>query len=243
MKKSIYCTTDGKKVELVDQNRLFELFEACLAANYRHVEEDASFCVKRENDRVTVFFEKSNGKRDWRNNFSFSARPYRDMKEVWFCHRGFMKVFRALLSYLEPIFLDESVKSFCLVGYSHGAALALLAQEYILYHRPELQGSVEGYGFGCPRVIAGYIPDSLKERLKGFTVIRNLDDIVTHLPPRIFGYSHITKPLTVGKRGRYSMIAAHFESSYACELMRLALPKEEEGDCDSGRDGSCACRQ
>ncbi len=240
----IYCTTDGKEEKCVNSRKLLCLFEECLTANYRHVEEDGSFAVKRENDTVTVFFEKSNGKEDWRNNFAFSARPYRDMKEVWFCHRGFMKVFRAILAYLEPIFLDESVKSFRLVGYSHGAALALLAHEYIAYHRPELEGCLEGYGFGCPRVIAGYVPDSLRKRLDGFTVIRNLDDIVTHLPPRIFGYSHVTKLVTVGKRGRYSMIAAHFDTSYTCELLLAATAEEKkEDDCDAGGNGSCACRK
>lgn len=227
----------------MDEALLLCLFEECLTAQYRHVEEDASFAVKRENDCVTVYFEKSNGKTDWRNNFSFSARPYRDMEEVWYCHRGFMKVFRALLPYLEPILRDESVKSFRLVGYSHGAALALLSQEYILYHRPALLGAVKGYGFGCPRVIAGYIPPSLRKRLSDFTVIRNLDDIVTHLPPRIFGYCHVTKPYAIGKRGRYSMIDAHRDTSYTRELLLAACAKEKEEDCDSGRNGSCACRQ
>ena len=192
---------------------------------------------------ITVAFEKSNGKIDWRNNFAFSARPYRDMQEVWLCHRGFMKVFRALLPYLEGIFLDEGVKSFRLVGYSHGAALALLAQEYILYPRPELQGSVVGYGFGCPRVIAGHIPPALEKRLEDFTVIRNIDDIVTHLPPRLFGYRHVTRPFAIGRRGRYSMIDAHREISYEHELLLAATAQEKEGDCDSGRNGSCACRQ
>lgn len=243
MQRSIYCTTDDKEENRVDHRKLLHLFEACISAEYRHVEEDGSFSVKRENDRVTVFFEKSNGREDWRNNFAFSARPYRDMSEVWLCHRGFMKVFRALLVYLEEIFLDESVRSFCLVGYSHGAALALLSHEYILFHRPELAGKVEGYGFGCPRVIAGHIPDALRKRLEGFVVIRNLDDIVTHLPPRIFGYSHVTRPVTIGKRGRYSIFAAHFDTSYIRELLLAASHKEKEEDCDTGRDGSCACRQ
>jgi len=244
MSNSIYCTTNGKEEICVDFKKLLRLFEDCLSAEYRHVEEDGSFSVKRENDKVTVFFEKSNGMEDWRNNFAFSARPYRDMNEVWLCHRGFMKVFRAILPYLEPIFSDDSVKSFCLVGYSHGAALALLSHEYILFHRPELAGKVEGYGFGCPRVIAGHIPASLRSRLEGFTVIRNFDDIVTHLPPRIFGYSHVARPVTVGKRGRYSMFAAHFDTSYTRELLlATAAQEKKEDDCDTGRNGSCACRK
>lgn len=236
-------TVVNDKTKVLDHERLLSLFEACLSADYRHVEEDASFSVKRENSHVTVYFEKSNGLRDWKNNFAFSAKPYRDMSDVWYCHRGFMRVFRALLSYLEEIFLDESVTGFTFVGYSHGAALALLAHEFVTYHRPELVDSVEGYGFGCPRVIAGKIPASLRERLGGFHVIRNLDDLVTHLPPRLFGYSHITKPYEIGKRGRYSMIAAHTDAAYSAELLRKSCEKGKEASCDTGGDGSCTCRK
>lgn len=225
-------------------DNLLKLFDECLTARYRHVEEGASFAVKRENNTVKIYFEKSNGAEDWRNNLRFSARPYRDMAEPWRCHRGFMKVFFALLPYLKEILLDESVKHFVLVGYSHGAALALLCHEYILFHRPELLGKVEGYGFGCPRVIAGYVPPSLRARLFGFTVIRNLDDLVTHLPPRLFGYSHVTKPLTIGSRGKYTAIDAHRDENYRRELKLCAIKEEREGDvCDAGRNGSCACQK
>lgn len=213
---------------MIDYERLAKLFDECLTARYRHIAEDASYAMKRENNTVTVYFEKSNGLRDWKNNFAFSARPYRDMKEPWRCHRGFARVFRALLSELESVFLDESVKEFVLVGYSHGAALALLAHEFILYHRPSLLGKVRGYGFGCPRVIAGFIPQSLRARLYGFFVIRNAGDIVTHLPPRLFGYTHIEKPVIIGKRGRYSMIDAHRSENYRYELMLLAREERKK---------------
>lgn len=214
----------------MDFEKLARLYDECLTAHYRHVGESASYAMKRENNTVTLYFEKSNGLDDWRNNFRFSARPYRDMKEPWRCHRGFAAVFHSLLFELESVFLDETVTDFVLVGYSHGAALALLAHEYILYHRPELLGRVEGYGFGCPRVIAGYIPPSLRARLYGFTVIRNLDDLVTHLPPRIFGYTHIDKPTVIGSRGRYSMIDAHRAESYRRELRLAAIRvREKEG--------------
>ena len=220
---------------------LLKHFDDCLTAHYRHVEEDASFAVKRENNTVTIYFEKSNGVEDWKNNFRFAARPYRDMKEPWRCHGGFMKVFRALLQYLEEILLNEEVTHYILVGYSHGAALALLCHEYLLYHRPELLGKVEGYGFGCPRVIAGHIPASLRARLYGFRVIKNVDDIVTHLPPKLFGYSHVTKPETIGTRGRYSMVEAHFDESYRRELKSLSVKEKEGALCDGRGNGSGAC--
>jgi len=206
----------------LDHKHLLTLFRACISARYTHLEGGASYAVKHDNHTVTILFEKSNGALDWRNNLRFSARPYRDMKEVWYCHRGFLSVFRQVLSKLEELLLDKSIEHFVLVGYSHGAALALLTHEYILFHRPELVGKVEGYGFGCPRVIAGALPDSLRARLYGFTVIRNIDDLVTHLPPRLFGYRHPAKPYLIGRRGKYSRINAHRAEAYDVELSLLA---------------------
>ena len=229
--------------------KLLKLFEACLAVKYRHCEEGASFYVRRENNRVTVFFEKSNGATDWRNNLRFSARPYRDMKEPWYCHRGFLAVFRAVLAHLETIFLDESVKEFQIVGYSHGAALALLSHEYILFHRPELLGRVESVGFGCPRVIYGRITPSLRARLFGFYIVKNHGDIVTHLPPRLFGYCHPVKPVVIGMRGKYSPIDAHRPESYLAELSAAARREAaettlvKEGVYDTGGNGGRACEK
>ena len=194
---------------------LLKHFDDCLTAHYRHVEEDASFAVKRENNTVTIYFEKSNGVEDWKNNFRFAARPYRDMKEPWRCHGGFMKVFRALLQYLEEILLNEEVTHYILVGYSHGAALALLCHEYLLYHRPELLGKVEGYGFGCPRVFWGIVPKAVKERFKNFTVVRNGNDIVTHVPPVLFGFRHISEMVKIGQT---NPVKDHYDSEYLSHL-------------------------
>ncbi|MBQ7365003.1 MAG: hypothetical protein IJW46_05345 [Clostridia bacterium] len=209
----------------MDAAKIKQAFEACLRAPYRHYEEGASFAVKRENNCVTVYFEKSNGLTDWRNNFRFSAKPYHNMPKTWYCHRGFLRVFRAMLPHLLSVFSDESVTSFVLVGYSHGAALALLSHEYILFHRPALAGRVEGYGFGCPRVISGYVPPDLRARLAGFHIIRCAGDLVTHLPPRLFGYCHPVKPIVIGETLAVSAIDAHRPESYQLAL-DLLLAKE-----------------
>ncbi len=202
-----------------DYNKLLSLFDATLAASYRTVENGASFALKRVNSHVTVFFEDSEGAIDWRNNFHFAAKPYRDMGEVFYCHRGFLSVFRAALPYLEKTLADESVNAFTVVGYSHGAALALLCHEYIWFHRPDVRKTLEGYGFGCPRVISGRMTASLQARWARFYPIRNIDDLVTHLPPRLFGYRHVKPPLLIGRRGKYSMIDAHRPENYRRELL------------------------
>ena len=58
----------------MDFKYLRELFESCLEADYRHVENDGSFATVRDGDLLYLFFEKSNGREDWYNNLSYHAR-------------------------------------------------------------------------------------------------------------------------------------------------------------------------
>ncbi len=227
----------------VNTQKLERLFYECLSAEYTTVENAASFSVKRVNNSVTVFFEHSRGRVDWKNNFRFSTRPYKNMGESWKCHKGFLSVFKAALPYLEEVFSDKSVKKFTLVGYSHGAALAFLAYEYIWYNRPELRYNLEGYGYGCPRVFAGRLTPSLAKRWQGFLAVKNFDDIVTHLPPRILGYKTVSSELIIGQRGRYTAIDAHRPESYKTELYLLnnkGSVFSEEVERDDAR-GCCCC--
>ena len=201
----------------LDYNYLLELFEACLEIEYQHVEEGGSFATLRDGDKLWIFFEKSNGREDWFNNLSYRAVKVEREGEVWFCHEGFLKVWQAVLPYLHQLLSSPSVKQVSIVGYSHGAALALLCHEYVGYLRPDLEDALEGYGFGCPRVILGVVPDEGR-RWRSFYVVRNVDDAVTHLPPRFIGYRHVGKLIMIGKRGRYSAIDAHKPENYIREL-------------------------
>ena len=123
-------------------------------------------------------------------------------------------------SYLAYAIGDPAIEKIVTVGYSHGAALAVLCHEYIWYHRPDLRETIEGYGFGSPRVIWGALTADLQKRWAGFTIIRNLDDLVTHLPPAFLGYVHVGKMLEIGEEGKYSPADAHREENILKELER-----------------------
>lgn len=209
---------------------LLRLFELCLDAEYTHVEDGGSFCLTKEGERLYVIFEKSNGLVDWENNLDFAAtrhgeadttEPYRGMGEQWFCHGGFLRVWKSILPYIEGALLDLSFREIVCVGYSHGAALCLLCHEYLWYNRHDLHDRIFSFGFGCPRVIRGAVPRE-GERWRGFYVIRNLDDLVTHLPPSILGYRHVGKLIEIGKMGEMSRLDAHREESYLRSLRSLA---------------------
>ncbi len=196
--------------------KLSSLFEKCLRAPYIHADEGADYYTERLGTTLYIYLEASNGEEDWKNNLDFPTRAYCHGKECPFrAHRGFLRVWESLLPILVPVIADPAVRKIVTVGFSHGAALAVLCHEYAWYHRPDLRGVIEGYGFGCPRVIWGAYPADRWER---FTVIRNVDDLVTHLPPAILGYTHVGEMIEIGARGRYSRIDAHRPENIAAAL-------------------------
>ena len=203
----------------IDYNDLLILFRAWLDADYYTVEDSGSFSLVRDGERLYVFFEKSEGREDWQNNFDFASETERYGRggDNIYVHRGFLRGWKSILPYIRGALLDLSIREIVSVGYSHGAALALLCHEYVWFERPDLRGRIFGFGFGCPRVIYGRTPRE-RERWADFYVIRNYDDIVTHLPPRALGYRHVGQMIVVGKAGRYSRIDAHRAENYIKEL-------------------------
>ncbi|MBQ8885750.1 MAG: lipase family protein [Clostridia bacterium] len=212
---------------------LYELFSICLSVPYSQAGLSANYAIKRDKQTLYLFFEGSNGARDWVKNLNFPAKAYKRMgKTVWFAHRGFLRAWKELEPTLEDEIADKSVQKIVISGYSHGAAIALLCHEYVWFHRPELRNSLEGYGFGCPRVIWGVKGPAFKKRWEKFTVIRNIDDLVTHLPPAFLGYSHVGTLLKIGKRGNYSPVEAHLPENIHRELL---LAQKNEADAYGGR--------
>ena len=206
---------------------LVQLFQKCVNAEYVHVENSGDYYVEQDGSTLYIFLECSNGREDWKNNFDFPAKPYKRMgKTVWFAHRGFLKVWKSIENYIKPYIMNPEVKKIITVGYSHGAAIAVLCHEYIWYNRPDLHESIEGYGFGCPRVFWGLRLKHITNRWSRFTVIRNIDDIVTHVPPAIFGYSHMGALQEIGSEDKYSPVNAHRPENIAHELEHFMLTNE-----------------
>lgn len=195
---------------------LYKAMCECLGADYKTVENAGDYAIKREGDTLKIFFEWSDGAEDWKNNFDFPIKPYRHMINLWFCHRGFLKVWKSIEPYIEKEVFDLDIKKINIVGYSHGAAMALLCYEYCIFHRPDCE--VKGVGFGCPRVFWGFVPKRVKERFKNFKVVRNGKDIVTHVPPAFFGFRHISEVVEVGKDDSKGLIDDHRPGNYLNHL-------------------------
>ena len=201
--------------------KLSELFLQCLKIPYVSTGVSADYAVQRNGETLYLFFEGSNGINDWKSNINFPAKPYKRMgKTVWFAHSGFLKVWKEIEPHVKEHVLEKSVKKIIIAGYSHGAAIASLCHEYCWYNRPDIREKIYGYGFGSPRVFWGLKSKSVRKRWKNFTVIRNGNDIVTHLPPILMCYSHVGKMLKIGKDGNYTAISSHYSLNILKELRK-----------------------
>ena len=204
-----------------------DLFNRCLNATYTHTRKNGDYAIEVEGDTIYLLFEWSDGFWDWFHNFLFPAKPYKSMNKVWFCHRGFLKVWKAMRDEVEAevkkIILrhnswDETlITNIVCVGYSHGGAISLFATEDMQYLYGDTL-NVTGYGFGAPRVVWGFLPRAVKKRLQRFYVIRNIPDLVTHVPPVLFGFRHVDRPVKIGTKGKYKPIKAHYPTAYINEL-------------------------
>lgn len=199
--------------------KLSHLFRRCANGKYIHVENSGDYYTDRIRNTLYIYLECSNETVDWLNNFDFPAKPHKRMGKIaWFAHRGFVRVWKSIEPYLESLIKDPTVTRIVTVGYSHGAALAVLCHEYVWYNRPDLRDRIYGYGFGCPRVFWGFRTKKRMQRWERFTVIRNVDDIVTHVPPAIWGYSHVGSMIKIGEKGKYSPVDAHRPENIMAEL-------------------------
>lgn len=198
---------------------LYELFSLCLKIPYSTAGVSASYAIQRQKDVLYIFFQGSDGKNDWKNNLDFPVKAYKRMGQTtWFAHRGFLRTWKEIEPLLSDEIADKRLRKIVIAGYSHGGAVAMLCHEYVWYHRPDLRKELEGYGFGAPRVFWGVKTAALKARWEKFTVVRNVNDFITHLPPSFLGFSHMGELLKIGKKGNYSPIQAHFSENILHEL-------------------------
>lgn len=200
------------------------LFKAILNAKYIHTENDGDFAIERKGKNIWFFFQHSNSKIDWKNNFDFPVKPYKDMGVKWYCHRGFLRVWKSIEPYINEAIQDPTIENVFIAGYSHGGAIATLCHEYVWFHRPDIRMNIRSYIFGSPRVYWGRMKPEVKDRWRNLFIFRNGSDLVTYLPPAIFGFRHVNsvlylEPYAQEKHSKIKCINYHYPDNYLSSLM------------------------
>jgi len=162
-------------------------------------------------DAVWLEIEGSVQKEDWKSNFDFAVVPYKKQLEKWLAHKGFVTRWKQAREQIVKEVKDAISATnlpLRITGYSHGAAIALLAHEDFGFMGYDPETIV----FGCPRVL--WMPSrKIKARFSKLTRVMNRSDIVTHVPFALMMYRHVGNIVKVGK-SNFNWIKSHYISRY-----------------------------
>ena len=178
-----------------------ELYSKAMRCRDRTAGNETQYSIFEDEDTVYLSIQGSVQKQDWLFNFMFWAspliwKPYKKMKSLWFAHAGFSKAWKLARDQIgiEVTTAIAGHKKLVCLGYSHGAALALLAHEYFTFAGIQTETHV----FGCPRVL--WLPSkTIRERFDNCHLYQNRGDIVTMVPFWLMGYRHVGHITKVGK--------------------------------------------
>jgi hypothetical protein len=164
------------------------------ADKYHGEKSSTDFYTVIRDRTIYIVFEGTDVKewRDIRTDLDCTLK----YDNIFAVHRGFWKAY----IFEKPELINRLVRSGCsfvrILGYSLGAALATLAFNDLEPLFPEKVFECEV--FGCPRVgNKHYAKAYPKVNYKRY---ENGNDVITKLPPWIFGYRHIGEAIHLGTK-------------------------------------------
>lgn len=175
-----------------------------------------------------ILFMATNSKLDWITNLIFFKKsiPYNNVRNRKIkVHSGYMKRY-TLNSVRTSILLwlakHEEIKKVVVTGYSMGGGLSPICAVDVAYNFPDKK--VYCYAFAGPRVGNEAFIKSVEKRVEAIHFSYG-NDIVTKVPPKKLGFSHITNQVHYGPRKKWwkLSIKAHYPHN-------LLLPILEEKD-------------
>ena len=200
---------------------LYDLFKACAyEVVYKECGDKVNYAFVEKKDKLIIFFECSNGLEDWKANFDFKKEVY----GLFNVHRGFYNCYYQVRNIVLDKAYSKDYKEIIVVGYSHGGSLCQLALQDLVYHFPNKD--IKGFAFESPRCLK--VPKQYRFYWKNLTTTRVNQDLITHLPPRLFGFNDLGTMLKI--KGDTSMVRNHLPKcikSHYPEVVLQALKEYE----------------
>lgn len=158
---------------------------------------DTECFVRVRGDFISIVFRGTDSLINWKNDFRFCKRviPYDNEKTDIRVHAGFLETYRAIRPRIHTL-IPPGACRVMVSGHSLGAALAVLCAVDIQYNFPHKD--VEVYLFGCPRVGNRAFARSYNKRVFKTLRVTNGNDIVTKVPPALWGFRHVGIDIHVG---------------------------------------------
>jgi predicted lipase len=185
------------------------------------IEPDDFGYVATKGDDVLISFRGTENEREWLEDGDGLLVP--NLYGQGQVHQGFQIQYTALRKSLLSLMRWRPAGKLLITGHSLGAALAILAASDLVQ---QSQCSPRVYTFAGPRVGPASFSTWFDARIPDCFRTCNLWDLVTHLPSRIFGYSHVGHGVLVDGGFTADLHVAHnMEKSYRPGLENLlSLP-------------------
>ncbi|MHC1695903.1 MAG: hypothetical protein AB9835_11695 [Eubacteriales bacterium] len=193
-----------------------------------NVEYNVQCWLRRKGDTLSVTFRGSDSDKDWQTNLTFWKKtiPYGNVSSPIRVHTGFLNAYKSpgVRDRLHASITPETRRIF-ISGHSQGAALAVLCAVDMEYNFPDRD--IEAVLFGCPRVGNKAFASSYDKRVFKTLNVQNGNDIVTKLPPAIYGYRHVGIKLHVGVPRVFGALSCgeHRLQSYYSHIFREFIPQ------------------
>ncbi len=177
----------------------------------------ANYEVHYESDRnvIQINFEETNGKKDWFVNFMFTEKYYSKFyhngkKIALKVHNGWARMYKAMkhqirneVTYLKRLYPTAFVE---IIGWSLGSGQAMLCAQDLFYNFG-IKSYLYTYGsvnpFKTNIFNRGVTRKYLRDCCEAVYNFSEPNDIVTYLPPRLFGF---IKPKRVNVGRHFNLI-------------------------------------
>ncbi len=175
--------------------------EAMNCSQYENTVTDTEYRITIDKDlkTISVSFEGSGSKLDWKSNFTFWKCPYKEMDKVFFVHSGLFNKYKSvkstIWSKITPVLNpDWKIEAY---GFSQGATLATFFHEDAVFRLPDTD--IKTYAFAPAKGFTFINYKFLRVRFKALYTIINRNDIVPKVPLLIQGFIHYGNKIKLGK--------------------------------------------
>lgn len=159
-------------------------------------------------ETLYIDFQAAQSRTDWFMAFWFWRLRLPFGKRMS-AHAGFRKKYLSIRKYIHTAIKTYNPKKIVLRGYSKGGAISSICFYDIIHSFPSKE--IEVFSYGAPRVFPWRIN---KELFIGFNRIVMPGDLVTNLPPIIFGYTHIGKKYNIIDTWNFPLPKYHNDNLY-----------------------------
>jgi hypothetical protein len=184
---------------------------------------DTQWLFYEEGIVLYIAFRGSQDIEDWQMDFKINKLivPFdRDPKiKKDKLHQGFLTCYMSIRDKIFDKIKSSGKKIIIITGHSLGAALATICSLDVKYNFSSLD--VTQYSFGTPNVGNSDYAKGYNKHMTQSYFIRNSNDIVTFVPPRILGYVPIHEHIRVGNKGLFLSFMDHMPTAYYQNIVKF----------------------